>query len=316
MVRLTRHRTAAGQDFTQATLSSGGLEVSVLTLGAATRSIRFDGTETLLQYPDIDSYQDNPFYLGAIAGRVANRIANAAFEMGGMRYDLSANWNGHQLHGGPDGFSRRLWTLEPDSANNAVRLTLHSGDGDQGYPNAVAVTVDMSVAGDVLTYDMTATPTGPTPINLAQHNYYLSRALDLSLKLDAPRWCPTDDSLIPTGEVVPATGAYDLSQFRRLADMARDGHDIDANYVPDGSGMRQVALLRAPGLFEMALESDQPGLQVYTGHWLTAPFEPCEAVCLEPQYFPNAVNTPGFGDIIHTPDRPYRQTTRLRYRKI
>lgn len=316
MVRLTRHRTSAGQDFTQATLSSGRLEVSVLTLGAATRSIRFDGTETLLEYPDIDRYQDNPFYLGAIAGRVANRISNAAFRMDGRRYDLSANWHGHQLHGGADGFSRRLWTLETDSANTAVRLTLHSGDGDQGYPNAVAVTVDMSVAGDVLTYDMTATPTGPTPINLAQHNYYLSRALDLSVKLEAPRWCPTDDNLIPTGQVVPATGAYDLSRFRRLADMARDGHNIDANYVPDGSGMRQVALLRAPGRFEMAMESDQPGLQVYTGHWLSEPFEPSSALCLEPQYFPNAVNTPGFGDIIHTPDRPYRQTTRLRYRKL
>ncbi len=316
MVTLTQHRTAAGQDFTQATLSSGMLEVSVLTLGAATRSIRFDGTETLLEYPDIDSYQDNPFYLGAIAGRVANRISNAAFEMAGRRYDISANWKGHQLHGGTDGFSKRQWTLETDSANTAVRLTLHSGDGDQGFPSSVKVTVEMSVADDVLTYDMTATPSGPTPINLAQHNYYLSRELDMSLKLEAPSYCPTDDDLIPTGQILPATGVHDLSEFHRLADMARDGHNIDENYVPDGSGLRRVAVLRAPGLFEMAMESDQPGLQVYTGHWLTAPFGPCEAVCLEPQYFPNALNTPGFGDIIHTPDRPYRQTTRLRFRRL
>jgi aldose 1-epimerase len=66
----------------------------------------------------------------------------------------------------------------------------------------------------------------------------------------------------------------------------------------------------------MDVESDQPGLQVYTGHWLTDPFKRCDAVCLEPQHFPNALNTPGFGDIIHTPDRPYRQTTRLRYRGL
>jgi aldose 1-epimerase len=316
MVTVSHHKTAAGQDFEQATLVSGKLEVSVLTLGAATRSIRFDGTETLLDYPDIDDYQDNPFYLGVIAGRVANRISQAAFELGGRTYHLSENWHGHSIHGGAGGFSKRNWVMEADSAANAVRLTLHSPDGDQGYPGAVEVTVEMRVSEDVLTYDITAVPSAPTPINLAQHNYYLSRALDLSLQVGAPRYCPSGEDLIPTGQIVPVTGHYDLSRSRNLSDMARDGQNIDANYVPDGSGLRQVAVLRAPGLFEMTVESDQPGLQVYTGHWLAAPFEPCEAVCLEPQYFPNAVNTPGFGDIIHTPDRPYRQTTRLRYRGL
>lgn len=316
MITISRHQTAAGEAFAQATLTSDTLQVSVLTLGCATRSIRFDGTETLLEYPDIDSYRDNPFFLGAIVGRVANRVSNAAFEMNARRYSVTKNDHGHSLHGGTDGFFRRNWTLEPDSASNAVRLTLRSEDGDQGYPNAVAVTVDVRVDGDVLTYDMIAVPDGPTPIGLAQHNYYLTRTLDLSVRLDAPFYCPTDDELIPTGEIAPATGAFDLSDYSNLTRMAREGRNIDANYVPAGSGLRQVAVLRAPGLFEMAMTSDQPGLQVYTGHGLGAPFSPCEGMCLEPQYFPNALNTAGFGDIIHTPDRPYRQTTRLHYRKL
>ena len=314
MVKITDHQTATGQAFSQARLSSGPLEVSVLTFGASTRSIRFDGTETLLCYPDIDSYQGNALYLGAIAGRVANRISNAAFEMDGKTYGVSKNWHGHSLHGGADGFSHRNWTMEPDSAANTVRLTMQSPDGDQGFPGTVDVTVDISVSGDSITYDMTATPDRRTPISLAQHNYYLSRSLDMQLQVDAPAFTPTDDSLIPTGKIEPVGGFYDLTQFRSLAEMARREQNIDANLVPSGSGMRRVATLRSPEHFDMDVESDQPGLQVYTGHWLTEPFERCDAVCLEPQYFPNAINTPGFGDIIHAPDRPYRQTTRLRYR--
>ncbi len=316
MVRITHHQTAAGQAFSQATLSSGPLEVSVLSFGAATRSIRFAGTETLLGYPDIDSYQDNPLYLGAIVGRVANRISNAAFQMDGKTYSVTKNWHGHSLHGGADGFSHRNWTMEADSAANAVRLTMQSPDGDQGYPGTVDVTVDISVSDDVIGYDMTATPDRRAPISLAQHNYYLSRSLDMQLRVEAPAYTPTDDNLIPTGKIEPVSGFYDLTQFRSLSEMAQRDENIDANLVPAGSGMRRMATLRSPKLFEMDVESDQPGLQVYTGHWLTDPFTRCDAVCLEPQYFPNALNTPGFGDIIHTPDRPYRQITRLRYRGL
>lgn len=316
MVPITHHETAAGQGFSQARLSSGPLVMSVLTLGAATRSIRFDGTETLLGHSDIDRYQDNPSYLGAIVGRVANRIANAVFQMDGRTYSVTKNWHGHSLHGGTDGFSSRNWTMEPDSAANTVRLTMRSPDGDQGFPGTVDVAVDISVTADTITYDMTATPDRRTPISLAQHNYYLSRALDMELQVDASGYTPTDDDLIPTGKIAPVSGYFDLTAFRSLTEMARLDQNIDANLVPAGNGMRRMATLRSPGHFQMDVESDMLGLQVYTGHWLTEPFTRCDAVCLEPQYFPNALNTLGFGDILHTPDRPYRQTTRLRYRKL
>lgn len=316
MVEITQHETAAGRKLSQARLSAGGLELSVLTLGAATRSIRFNGTETLLGHADIDGYQDNPAYFGAIVGRVANRVSHAAFELDGKAYRVTRNWHGHSLHGGADGFSHRNWTMEPDSAANAIRLTLRSPDGDQGYPGSVDVTVDISLTEDTITYDMTATPDRRTPIGLAQHNYYLSRSLDMQLRVEAPTCTPTDDDLIPTGKIEPVSGFYDLTQFRSLAGMAQRDENIDTNLVPAGSGMRRMATLRSPGRFETDVESDQPGLQVYTGHWLTEPFGRCDAVCLEPQYFPNALNTPGFGDIIHTPDRPYRQKTRLRYRGL
>ncbi|MEX0285832.1 MAG: aldose epimerase family protein [Paracoccaceae bacterium] len=304
-------------------LSDGESSVRLLSIGCVTQDwqVPHEGAfvPAVLGYDDPESYRANPAYLGAIVGRVANRIANARFELDGQVYQLDANEGPHHLHGGPGALSHRFWQVERDGSR-AARFTLHSTHGDGGYPGAVDFAVTISLSGNSLTYDMRATPDRPTPINLAQHNYYALTGgpiHDQHLRLSAATYTPTGPDMIPSGEVAGVEGtAMDFRTSRALRDSITRG-GLDHNYVlapTDGP----VATLDA-GL-SLEVQTDQPGLQVYSAthlpdHATPLPGQthaPFHALCLEPQGYPNALNTPGFPSIIATPDQPYQQKTTIR----
>lgn len=289
-----------------ARLNAGNMEVTLLSYGAITRDWRIGDRPVVLSYDDPADYGNDPYYVGAIAGRVANRIAGGRFMLDGEMVELPLNDGMNHLHGGPRGLSKRFWDMEADSAGNAVRLTCTSGHGDGGYPGAARFEVVVRLEKTRLTYEMRAEVDRPTPINIAQHNYYALAPAGLAdhvLQIAAEEYLPTDTTCIPTGERLPVAGTE--LDFRSPHSIGLPVPEIDHCMVL--SGAAPAAVLSAPGGPELRFFTDEPGLQFYTGGHLGAPFQPFSALCLEPQGFPDALNRPDFPSIIATPDAPYSQ---------
>lgn len=322
------------EDIHEFRLEEGDVALSLLNLGCITRGwwVPLGGASVpvVLGYDDPADYLNNPSFMGVIAGRVANRISGAGFSLDGKTYNLSANEGRHQLHGGGRGLHSRIWQAEADGTR-AVRFTYISPDGEEGFPGRVSFVVTVRLEGGCVTYDMSARVDRPTPINLAQHSYYslgidlLSRAGRFTCPAD--RITPVDDELIPTGEVLSVEPTrYDFRAGAVFSEADMVGQGTDLNFVlPDPRDPAQpVAEVRAPNGMSLRMWSDQPGLQVYTGHGLPdrqgahagQSIGPWQGLALEPQGFPDAVNQPDFDSVIVTPDAPYRQKLTVEIKEI
>jgi aldose 1-epimerase len=168
-----------GQPVQQCTLvSTAGVEIDIINWGAVVRDWRIPVGKQLpprsvvLGFDHFEHYPNHSPYFGAIAGRVANRIARGRFRLDGVDYQLACNAGHHHLHGGPRGFGRILWSLDTDSAANAVQLRYSSPDGDEGYPGGLDVCVVYRLEDYRLSVEMSALAEQPTPVNLAQHSYF------------------------------------------------------------------------------------------------------------------------------------------------
>ncbi|MQQ10169.1 galactose mutarotase [Epibacterium sp. SM1979] len=299
----------SGVEIEQVTLTDGPMRVSLLSLGATTQGWWVNEVPLILGYEDPGAYTQNSGYLGVIAGRVANRIGGATFELDGVRYVLDANEGQNTLHGGAQSMVRQNWQIEQRSQTEAI-LHLFSNDGDCGFPGQVRFTLQVTLQAPRLIYTFLAEVDRPTPISLAQHNYYTLGETDgiagLSLRLPGDHLLEKDAEGVPTGEILPATGPYDFRDFRPL----HTAPDLDHFYPfrPSVAGaLRDIAELRAASGLGLRVMSDQPGAQVYAGGGLGAPFAPGAGVCIEPSGFPNAVNVGHFPSMIVTPDHPYCQ---------
>jgi aldose 1-epimerase len=332
--RLGRVGAAPGRpaaDVDEVELTGAVLSVRLLGLGAATRQVLAPDRHgrpgpVHLSLPTLADHDDparNP-YLGATVGRWANRIAGAAFHLDGRRVELVPNQGRHQLHGGPVGFDRHVWDLVDavDAGRDGGQVTfrLVSDDGDQGFPGRLTVHATYRVAGPVLGITYEAETTAPTVVNLTHHGYWnldgTATVADHRLALRASRVLPVDRDGIPTGGLVPVDGTpFDLRRPKPLgAAMAAAGGGFDHCLAVDGppGRTRAAAVLHAPASGRwMALRTDQPGLQLYTGNGL--PFRRHGAVCLEAQRFPDAPNRPELGDPVLRPGERYVSVTELTF---
>lgn len=308
---------------TEHVLESASARVSLLDLGCITRDLhlsgRWDDLHVVLGYADPQAYRGVGNFSGAIVGRVANRIGGAAFTLDGRRHEITANEGPNVLHGGPEGLSAQTWAVERDGGRR-LRFAHRSPEGAMGFPGAVDFTVTVTLeetdAAVRLIYEMEGLPDRPTPVNLAQHNYWTlsggrAPVTDHVLTVPADRYTETDAALIPTGATPSVAGTRnDFRAGRRIAeaDPERAGHDL--NLCLTG---REIAV-DGPAA-RLRIETDQPGLQVYTGSKIApgprplpgqvhAPFH---GLALEPQGWPDAVNHDHFPSVIHAPESPYRQ---------
>lgn len=299
-------------------LHDGETEVTVLSMGCAIMDWRVRDRSVVLGYADPEHYRANPASMGVVCGRVINRIAQARFVLDGVEYTLPANDGPHHLHGGPGGLGRRNWRVERIS-DKALRLSITSEDGDQGYPGRVAVSVDLRLDTGRLTWDMTAVPDRVTPINLGQHLYFnlmgTGTVEDHVLTVAADRYTPNRADLVPEGRIAPVEGTpFDFRSGVRLG----DGPGWDGNVVlnPEAEIAAEVT---SPDGMRLRLLTDRPGVQVYTAGKLAhrlpenggAAHRPFAGLCLEAQDLPNAVNVPAFGSILRSPEAPYRQVTSI-----
>lgn len=294
-------------------LNSGAMSLQLLTYGAVTQSWRVDGVEMILGYDKVEDYQSDPFYIGAIAGPVANRIGGATFTHDGQIFTLQPNEGANVLHSGADGLSSKIWTVA-SARTDSAKLIYDAPDGEAGFPGASRFEITVTLSDEALIYEMRAEVEQPRPVSLAQHNYYClgqETGADLALTLPARGVLTLDKETIATGAIdVPADAGLDFERARRLGDTPKG---IDRFFVFDDKrdASRPVATLEASTGMGMEVYSDQPGAQVYTGHGLGAPFQPWQGICIEPSGYPNAVNQPRFPSMICTPEAPYTQRLML-----
>ncbi|HTI66966.1 MAG TPA: aldose epimerase family protein [Caulobacteraceae bacterium] len=309
----------------------GGLAVEILDYGAIVRSLRAPAAsgavETVLGFGELAAYEADRGYQGCVVGRCANRIADARFAIDGEAFHVTANEVPNTLHGGAVGFGRRLWTFgTPDG--RTVTLTYRSPDGEEGFPGEVAAQVAFTLTGpDTLGIVWSARTSAPTPVNLTHHLYFnLSGdptlpALDHSLAIAAESITPTRPDLIPTGGLLAVEGTpFDLRTPRTLGEALARTHPLlaigggyDHNWVlRPGTGPAATLSCPRTGL-SLGLATDQPGLQVYSGQGLAAPFAAHGGIALEPQGFPDAVNQPGFPSVVLRPGAVYRRRAVYRF---
>lgn len=272
------------------TISNENLSVSLSSRGATVVSIRYLGRETVLGYDSDEEYLQGTSYLGATVGRVGNRIGKAELPLNGKLWPLVPNEGENQLHGGPDSYDRRLWTAEELDAL-ALRFTLTSPDGDNGYPGTLQAAVTYRVQGSTLRIEFAGISDRDTVYAPTNHMYFdlsgRGNILEDELWLGADRYVEPGEGLIPTGRLLPAEGAFDFSSLRKV------GQEYDHAFVLTGE---HACALRAGGI-RMDLYTDMPGLQVYTGRYLNPPHRPFQGLALEPEYLPDSPHFPSFPSI-------------------
>lgn len=317
------------------TLSNAqGMRLTAIPYGATVTALYVPDragrlTNVVLGYPTLAAYHQDTFYMGCAIGRYANRIAGARFHLDGRSLHLTPNDGPHCLHGGPQGWHRALWQVEPQITPAGMALVMRhtSPDGQGGFPGTVTVEMTYTLTDDnVFQIDYHAVTDQPTVINLTHHSYFnLAGAGDIRdhhIQIDAQAFTPVGADLIPTGEVQEVKGAFDFRAPARLGtrlsledEQLRRGRGYDHNWVlhPAGAvGLKRAARLTEP-TYGRCLEvwTDQPGLQLYTGNWLHGPYHRRHAgLCLEAQAFPDAPNRPAFPATVLRPGESYRQCTR------
>ena len=332
-------KTADGIMIEEYTLTNkNGVVAKLITLGATLAELHVPDksgktVDVVLGFDDVSGYQsDKNQYFGCVVGRFANRIAKGRFTLEGKDYQLALNNGPNHLHGGLDhSLSKVVWKAEPLSNENAVRFTYSSPDGEEGYPGKLDVTVAYTLTDkNELRIDYSAVTTKATPVNLTNHSYFnlagagTASVLDHELTVDAKEYTPADATLIPTGKTEPVAGTpLDFTKPQKLG--ARIGDLVktqflgyDHNFVLSKRGPEPTfaAKLRDPSSGRvMTVLTTQPGVQVYSGNFLTGQkgkggktFPKQSAVCLETQHFPDAMNHKEFPDVILRPGQTYRAT--------
>lgn len=324
-----RYPSPAGEIVTYRIVNSRGAGVALSSLGAGILEVnvpnRMGKIENVaLGYGRPADYIDDGPCMGKIPGRYANRIARGRFSIDGREFALAVNNGPNHLHGGPTGFQNRLWDscITPDG----VRFTYVSADGEEGYPGELTVTAEYRWSDrNKLRLDLRADTTKPTVVNLTNHAYFNLRgadsgcALDHKLRVNASRYLVTDADLTPTGELAPVAGTpMDFRKLRAIGSRIRAnfpalvyGKGYDNCWVLEGEDA--VVLKEAVSGRKLTVRTDQPGVQVYTGNWLSGcpvshsgtRYLDYDGVAIEAQGFPDAPNHPDFPSQLLRPGETY-----------
>lgn len=305
--------------------NESGAKVTVLNYGGIIQSLYVPDrsgklADILCGYDDIEGYLVSPGYQGAIIGRYGNRIEGAKFTLDGKTYDLYVNsGKSHSLHGGKNGFDKKIFNVETFTKKNraGLKLTCSSADGEEGYPGNVELKVIYTFDEDNrLFIHYKAETDKATPLNLTNHAYFNlngydgKSVMDQYLRIDADTYTAVDEDLIPVGDPVPVEGTdFDFRAMRKV------GLPFDHNFNLNWNGMIRVSaeMYDEESGRTMTMLTNMPCVQLYTGCVMNGeypfkggvPQRPLHALCLETQYAPNSPNRPDFPSCILRPGEKY-----------
>lgn len=322
--------TRDGRQVHRYTLASENLRLQVLDYGAAIQTLLVkdkDGRwrDVVLGYDTMEEYETRDGYFGACIGRVGNRIGKGVATLHGQTLVLAKNDGENHLHGGNRGFDKQLWQGQTDG--DFVRFSRLSPDGEEGYPGNLEVSVTYRLTGNALQITYDALSDQDTLCSLTNHSYWNlngeGSVLAHTLRVQAEAFLENDAHCLPTGRILPVEGTpFD---FRSPKTLGRDIRENDRNLQNCGgydhnfclSGKAPAAVLHsAQSGITMEVETTLPGMQVYSGNFLTrrrgkggAVYNTRDALCLETQYYPNAMACEGFLKPILRAGERYHQET-------
>ena len=295
------------------TLENENIIASFTDFGAALVSLtdKKTGIDIVQGFDDVRGFIDTRgTCFGATIGRTANRLAKGKFTLNGKEYTIPVNNNGNSLHGGIEGFDRKLF--EGKEADGKVVFSYLSRDGEEGYPGNLAVTITYKLLDDGISITAQGTPDEDTLFAFTNHTYFnleqSENVLDHELKIQADRYALSDENGMMKDESEPVEGTpFDFRDFMKFSEHINDDNEqlrlakgYDHFFPVEGTGMRLMAQLRRGGL-ELDVESDLPGFHVYTGNYLPGctgkygvKYEEYSGVAIEASYWPNAINYENF----------------------
>jgi aldose 1-epimerase len=317
-----------------------GIEARIIAYGGIITSLRVPDrsgnfANVVLGFNSVEEYQTRNPYFGAIIGRYGNRIGGAKFTLDSVQYTLPVNNGPNSLHGGLKGFDKQTWTVQ-DSTSNSITLTYLSKDGEEGYPGNLSVkNVYTLIDNNELRIEYTATTDKPTVVNLTNHSYFnlagngAGSIYDHIVTINADRYTPVDDNLIPTGELAPVEGTpLDFRLPKRIGAGIRAAHPqlikgrgYDHNFVlnlPDDHSLALAARVYDPASGRiMEVLTTEPGVQFYTSNFVDGTlvgssggmYRQGDAFCLETQHFPDSPNKPEFPSTVLRPGETYHSVT-------
>lgn len=325
-----------GKEVSLYILKNDRLEVTLSDLGATIVRIRLklkngEERELVRGYDSLGSYIDAEGYLGAVVGRVGNRIAGGRFTLDGKPYELYCNDGANHLHGGKVGFDKKIY--ESVIGKDTILFTSESPDGEEGYPGRLVYSVRYTLMDSRLSLAYHAVTDKATPVNLTNHVYFnlmgAGTVYSHRMRIDADSYIPTDRTLIPTGEIASVEDTpFDFRKEKTLGAGILGTHkDITFGggldhclvFTERGEGMHERICATSPdGLVSLKVYTDMPAVQLYSGNFLgdrEHPFRGGEkqikraAFCLETEAMPDAVNHTGFTDTILRPGEEYSSET-------
>jgi aldose 1-epimerase len=325
-----------GREVSLYILKNDNLEVTLSDYGATIVRVRLtlkDGEmrDLVRGYDDLDSYINADGYLGAVVGRVGNRICKGKFTLDGKDYELYCNNGPNHLHGGKIGFDKKIYDTVIDG--DSVLFSAMSPDGEEGYPGKLDYSVKYTLSSNSLRLDYYAVADKATPVNLTNHVYFnlmgAGTVYSHRISVDADRYIPTDDTLIPTGVIKSVEGTpFDFREEKFLSAGILGTHkDITLGggldhcvvFTNRGEGMHERVKVTSPdGLVTLKTYTDMPAVQLYSGNFLgnkKFPFRGGEkqikraAFCLETEAMPDSVNHENFTNTVLRPGEEYKTST-------
>lgn len=322
--------------------NSNGMEADVITFGAILRALRVpdkDGKllDVVHGFDNVCDYEDiNDTYYGATIGRCGNRIGKAKFNLNGVEYKLDVNDGNNNLHGGFNGYEKRVFEVIEvnDGEEPAVKFHLVSEDMDQGFPGKLDFSVTYSLTKDnelKLYYE--AVSDKDTIINPTNHSYFnldgqeSDSILDQQVQIFADTFTWADAESIPTGEIVDVSNTpMDFREFHKIGERIeadyealKFGAGYDHNYcVNESCEMKTVAKMRSEKSgIQMEVSTDLPGMQLYVGNFIKGNqvgkngkiYQRRSGACFETQFYPDAINHDNFKQPVFKADEEFKSTT-------
>jgi aldose 1-epimerase len=280
------------------------------------------GFDSVHEYLKADYLESCP-YFGAAVGRYANRIKNASFKIDDNQFSVSKNWGDDQLHGGFEGFDKKVWDLVSfDEKCNILELKYDSPDGEEGYPGNLEVHIcfELNDENDLI-YTYSASCNKPTAINLTHHDYFNlnngeGTIADHEIKINSDKILEQDENLVTTGNYIAVDNTkFDFRDFHSIGERMNGGYDQSfvIDKATDQLSIVAEALSKKSGL-KLQLLTTEPLVHLYTGQGLSGlkgkkniEYKPFSGFCLETQKPPNAINIPKFPDTVLRPGEKYHQ---------